>query len=82
MLVLNRRVGEAIVLDGDIRLVVISCDKRGVRLGIEAPAATTILREELVREVAAENQRAGADADTLAAMVKLLPLAPGDRAAS
>ncbi|HEY4321506.1 MAG TPA: carbon storage regulator [Gemmatimonadales bacterium] len=73
---LNRRVGEAIVLDGDIRVVVVSVDKRGVRLGIEAPATTTILREELVKAVAAENQRARADDEALSAVSRLLQRPP------
>jgi carbon storage regulator CsrA len=47
MLILNRRMGEAVVMDGGIRIVILSCDRRGVRLGIEAPAETTVLREEL-----------------------------------
>lgn len=59
MLVLGRRVGEAILLDGGIRVVVLSADRRGVRLGIEAPSATQIQREELVLRVAGENRRAG-----------------------
>lgn len=58
MLVLTRRAGEAIVIDGDIRVVVLSNDKRGVRLGIEAPTDRAVLREELIQEVAASNQRA------------------------
>lgn len=62
MLVLNRKVGEAIVIDGGIRMVVLSVDKRGVRLGFEAPTATGILREELVVEVAQANRRAAAAA--------------------
>lgn len=72
MLVLNRRVGEAIVIDGDIRVVVVSVDKRGVRLGIEAPTTTTILREELVRAVAEENLRARADDEAISAVSQLL----------
>ena len=58
MLILNRRQGEAIVMDGGIRVVVLGCDRRGVRLGIEAPTETNIQREELVSQVAAENRRA------------------------
>ena len=58
MLVLNRKVGEAIVIDGGIRMVILSVDKRGVRVGFEAPAATGILREELLVEVAEANRRA------------------------
>ena len=48
MLVLSRRPGEAFVLDGGIRVVVISADRRGARLGIEAPQAIRIQREELL----------------------------------
>ena len=48
MLVLSRRLGEAFVLDGGIRVVVISADRRGVRLGIEAPQEVRIQREELL----------------------------------
>jgi carbon storage regulator CsrA len=47
VLILNRRMGEAVVMDGGIRVVILSCDRRGVRLGIEAPAETVVLREEL-----------------------------------
>lgn len=60
MLILNRRHGEAILLDGGIRIVVLSSDRRGARLGIEAPDEVKIQREELVSEVAAENRRANA----------------------
>ncbi len=60
MLILNRRRGEAIVVDGGIRIVVLECDRQGTRIGIEAPAATNIQREELLERVAEENQRARA----------------------
>jgi carbon storage regulator len=58
MLVLSRRRGQAILLDGGIRIVVLESDRGGARLGIEAPRTTAIHREELVSEVAAENLRA------------------------
>lgn len=63
MLVLNRRRGEAILLDGGVRIVVLDSDRRGARIGIEAPKDMKIQREELVSEVAAENRRAGARVD-------------------
>lgn len=78
MLVLNRRPGEAILLDGGIRVVVLSSDRRGVRLGIEAPADVNIQREELVSQVAAQNRRASAGAAG-AAWVAELPLKGGVR---
>lgn len=58
MLILSRKAGDAIVIDGGIRIVVVQCDRGGVRIGIEAPAATTILRAELLDQVAAQNSRA------------------------
>lgn len=80
MLVLTRREGEAIVIDGDIRVVVLASDHRGVKLGIEAPQGRAILREELVVAVAKENRRAAASevewADTLVPAV-IQPKAAG-----
>lgn len=75
MLVLTRREGEAIVIDRDIRIVVLSSDRRGVRLGIVAPADRTILREELLQEVVGANQRAAAGATEVDWVVTLAPVA-------
>jgi carbon storage regulator len=58
MLILSRRPGDAILIDGEIRVVVLACDQRGVRLGIEAPATVGIVREEIVTQIADENRRA------------------------
>ena len=60
MLILNRRHGEAILIEGGIRVVVLGSDKRGARIGIDAPASVNIQREELVSAVAAENRKANA----------------------
>jgi carbon storage regulator len=60
MLILSRRPGDAVVIGDGIRLVVIECDRRGVRLGIEAPSDVRILREEIVEQIAEENRRANA----------------------
>ncbi len=62
MLILGRRVGDSIVIDGGITVVVLACDKGGVRLGVQAPDHVTILRGEIVDQVTAENQRAAAPA--------------------
>ena len=64
MLILNRRAGEALLIDGGIRVVVLSCDRHGVRIGIEAPSAINIQREELRdREEAGKAAPAGEPAD-------------------
>lgn len=44
MLILARRVGEEIVIDGRIRLVITSVRSNRVRLGITAPGDVTIRR--------------------------------------
>ena len=60
MLILSRRPGDAILIDGGIRIVVLAADSGGVRLGIEAPSSIGIIREEVVQRIAEENRRAGA----------------------
>ena len=62
MLILSRRPGDAIVIGDGIRVVVLASDRRGVRLGIEAPQEVSIVREEILKEIADENRRAGAPA--------------------
>lgn len=58
MLILQRKQDEALLIGDNIRVVVLRSDPGGARLGIEAPANITILREEIVEEVRAENVRA------------------------
>ena len=77
MLILGRRPGESILIDGGIRLVVISCDRRGVRLGIEAPSHVGIVRGEIVTQIADENRRApvaAAGSEWLAELPPRLPV--------
>jgi carbon storage regulator CsrA len=47
MLVLTRRPGEQIVIDGNIRLTVISVKGDRIRLGIDAPPSVVVDREEI-----------------------------------
>ena len=49
MLVLSRKSGESIVIDGDIRLTIVKVSGNRVRLGIEAPSDVTVTRSELQR---------------------------------
>lgn len=59
MLILARRAGEKIVIDGEIVVTVLEVGRGGqVRLGIDAPRKHRILRHELVEEVGAENRGA------------------------
>lgn len=55
MLVLSRRVGEKIVIDGGITIEVVGIlSGNRVRLGITAPGNVTIWRDELLPKMAAE----------------------------
>ncbi len=47
MLVLCRAQNEALVINDNIRVVVVSVDRGKVRLGVEAPAEVRIDREEI-----------------------------------
>ncbi|MCA0375400.1 MAG: carbon storage regulator [Gemmatimonadetes bacterium] len=60
MLILGRRPGESILIDGGIKLIVVACDRHGVRLGIEAPSHVKILRGEIADQVAQANLAAAA----------------------
>ena len=47
MLVLTRRVGEEIVIGGDIRVTVLTVQGAKIRLGITAPAGIRVDRQEV-----------------------------------
>ncbi|WP_024953695.1 carbon storage regulator CsrA [Sulfurospirillum arcachonense] len=55
MLILSRKVGEAVVLDEKITVRVIDISKGVVRIGFDAPNDMLILREELEEEVKQAN---------------------------
>ena len=47
MLVLTRRVGEEIVIDGNIRITVTGVQGEKVRIGVTAPASVRVDRQEV-----------------------------------
>lgn len=59
MLILTRKVGEAITIgDGSIKVSVVEVKGRQVRLGIDAPADTPIHREEIFQKIKESNEMA------------------------
>jgi carbon storage regulator len=52
MLVLSRKSGESIVINGDVKLTIVKVSGNRVRLGIEAPSDVTVTRSELQRRPA------------------------------
>ena len=51
MLVLTRRLGEAITIGDNVKLIVVEIDGNQVKLGIEAPREIEIYREELFEKI-------------------------------
>lgn len=58
MLVLRRKVGETLVIDENIEVVVLQVEGDRVKLGIQAPKDVEIVRKELLDAVEEENRRA------------------------
>jgi carbon storage regulator len=54
MLVLTRRIGEAIRIAGDIRVAVADVNGKRVRLGITAPLSVSVARTELLSKCATD----------------------------
>jgi carbon storage regulator len=49
MLVLSRKVGESIIIDGGITVTIVAVDGNKVRVGISAPPEVRVDREEVHR---------------------------------
>ena len=58
MLVLSRKIGESLKIGEDIELVILDVNRGQVRLGIEAPKTTNIVRTELLTRVQGEHNSA------------------------
>ncbi|MFA7250120.1 MAG: carbon storage regulator CsrA [Dehalococcoidia bacterium] len=75
MLILTRKAEQGIVIDGNVVLRVLAVDGERVKIGVEAPRSITVLREELLTEVADANQAAAArsgDRSVLSARLRML----------
>jgi carbon storage regulator len=70
VLVLTRRIGERVRIGGDIEVVVLEVRGREVRLGITAPAAVPIHREELYIKLHDANRAAALAAPPLDAIAR------------
>ncbi|WP_298636006.1 carbon storage regulator CsrA [uncultured Umboniibacter sp.] len=47
MLIISRRCGESFIIGDDVKITVLSVKGNQIRIGIDAPKETTILREEV-----------------------------------
>lgn len=80
MLVVSRNAGEGIVIDGGIKIKIFEIKGDSVKIGIEAPKQTLILRDELVDCVKDENiQSAASSSDLLDSLVSSLSMYKKDK---
>jgi carbon storage regulator len=56
MLILTRRVGEAIVIGDDVKVTVLGTKGNQVRLGVDAPKSVSVHREEIQQRVNNERE--------------------------
>lgn len=56
MLVLNRKMGESIILGENIEIRILDIQDGKIKIGIEAPREVSILRKEVYEAIKAENE--------------------------
>lgn len=55
MLILNRKIGESIIINENIEIKILEEIDGRIKIGIDAPKDITILRKEVYEEVKTEN---------------------------
>lgn len=79
MLVLTRKTGQSIVIDGGIEITVLEVRGEQVRLGIAAPREIKVNRKELLAQIeAAAAEAAAAEGGTAEAAVATEPTEAGE----
>ena len=71
MLILNRKAGESIIINGNIEIRILEMADGKLKIGIEAPRNVNILRKEVFDQLVEENKNAiGEDCDVLSIIPK------------
>lgn len=73
MLVLARKIGEKIILNDNIEVIILDANQNTVRIGINAPKDVAVYREELYKEIKSANADSiNASTNTMAALHELI----------
>jgi carbon storage regulator CsrA len=63
MLILSRRVGEALRIDSEVAVTILSIQGQQARIGIKAPASVEVHREEIFQRIQSERSATGQHID-------------------
>lgn len=63
MLFLTRKVGESVIINGEIEVTVVEVRGKSVKLGCTFPPHASVLRRELYERIKAERELVGGPAD-------------------
>lgn len=69
MLYLNRKLGEAVIINHDIEVRVVAITGKSVKLGFTFPPEASVLREEVVESIKLANRAAARTAGALSGVV-------------
>jgi carbon storage regulator len=67
MLILTRRVGEAVVIGEEVTVTVLGVKGNQVRIGVNAPKSVTVHRDEIYERIKNERDAERTAADALSA---------------
>jgi carbon storage regulator len=62
LLILTRKIGETVAIGDDVKVQVVDVKGRQVRLGITAPSALAVHREEVFQRIQEQNRQSVAPA--------------------
>ena len=62
MLILTRRIGEAVIIGEDVSITVLRVKGNQVRLGVNAPRTVSVQREEIFERIKQEDASLGGSA--------------------